>query len=85
MAADGSFLVVWRSAERNLADTANRDKVRSQAFDANANPVGSEQLLSTLGPETTIDIGVETAPLRVADGSAGGFVVVWSSNSVVRG
>ena len=77
--SDGSFLVVWGSQERNLADTADRTWVRSQAFDANASPVGSEQLLSTLSPERPTEASVDVAALRTSDGGPGGFVVVWES------
>lgn len=78
--SDGSFLVVWESAEPSVVTpTANRDRVRSQAFDGDGNKVGTEQLLSTVSPENTLSLHIDVAALRVADGSPGGYVVVWDS------
>mgnify|MGYP001554792026 CR=1 FL=1 len=71
---DGSFLVVWQSDEVPEGATAKRKVVRSQAFDANAQAVGSEQLLSTLPPRGTTSISADVAAL-----TGGGYVVAWSS------
>jgi len=78
--SDGSFLVVWESAEPSVVTpTVDRDRVRSQAFDGDGNKVGTEQLLSTVSPESLQPLHLDVAALRVADGSPGGYVVVWSS------
>ena len=48
---DNSFLVVWQSDEPPTPEvTYLREVVRSQAFDADGDPVGDEQLISTLNP-----------------------------------
>lgn len=74
---DNSFLVVWRSAEpASTNPTVNREVVRSQAFDADGNPVGEEQLLSTLEPL----IATGGAPTGVAALSNGTYIVVWRSS-----
>ena len=74
--SDGSFLVVWLSREPpEPGDTFTRNVVRSQAFDANANPVGGEQLLSTLDPLLTTDNKVDIAALPGGD-----YIVVWRSS-----
>lgn len=73
---DGSFLVVWLSAEPpEPEDPFLRNVVRSQAFDANANPVGNEQLLSTLDPLLTTDNKADVAALP-----SGEYIVVWRSS-----
>ncbi len=74
VAADGSFLVIWQSDEPDGA--VDRKWVRSQAFNANANPVGSEQLLSTLPTSEPTDVNADVAALR-----GGGYVVVWRSRN----
>ena len=74
VSGDGSFLVVWQSSE-DLGGVL-RPMVRSQAFDANANPVGTEQLLSTLEPALPQDIDADVAALR-----GGGYAVVWKSDN----
>jgi hypothetical protein len=73
---DGSFLVVWLSAEPpEPGDLFKRDVIRSQAFDADANPVGDEQLLSTLDPLLTTANKVDLDVLP-----NGEYIVVWRSN-----
>lgn len=63
---DGSFVVIWESADQCMT---NRDCVVGQRFDATGAPVGGEFLVSA----TTED---QTWP--AVDGSGdGGFVVVW--------
>ena len=77
VSGDGSFLVVWQSAERpEPENNFVREVVRSQAFDANANPVGDEQLLSTLAPLVASGgIYADVAALR-----GGGYIAVWRSS-----
>lgn len=73
---DGSFLVVWLSAEPpELGDNFQRDVVRSQTFNASGNPVEEEQLLSTLDPLLTTANKVDVAAL-----SNGEYIVVWRSS-----
>ena len=73
--SDGSFLVAWLSREPpEPGDGFTRYVVRSQAFDANANPVGSEQLVSTLDPLLTTANKVDVAALPGGD-----YIVVWPS------
>jgi len=73
VAADGSFLVIWDSRESGLV-------VRSQAYNATGDPVGTEQLVSP----SDINCGsclteADVAALRTPDGSPGGYIVVWNS------
>lgn len=74
---DNSFLVVWQSDEPPTPDaTFQREVVRSQAFDADGNPVGDEQLLSTLNPQlATGHNGASVAAL-----SNGQYIVTWRSS-----
>ena len=74
VSGDGSFLVVWQSSE-DLGGVL-RPMVRSQAFDADGNPVGVEQLLSTIQPALPEDIDADVAALR-----GGGYAVVWKSSN----
>jgi len=74
VSADGSFLVVWQSDEPDSDVNVDRKFVRSQAFDADANPLGSELLVNTLLTGEAIDIGADVAALK-----GGGYVVVWRS------
>lgn len=94
VAGDGSFLVVFDSREETppsegaLAPAGEtegilRRFVRSQAYDAAGNPVGTEQLLSTLHTGSSSPTYVDVAALRTSNGSAGGFAVVWQSASSV--
>jgi hypothetical protein len=73
---DGSFLVVWLSEEEPEPGIGYlRPVVRSQAFDVNANPVGNEQLLSTL------DLLITTAKKVDLDVlPSGEYIVVWRSS-----
>lgn len=71
---DGSFLVIWQSLEVPEGGSAKRRAVRSQAFGADALPVGSEHLLSTLPTGGTTPIAADVAAL-----TGGGYVVVWQS------
>jgi hypothetical protein len=78
--SDGSFLVIWESAEPSATNpTVDRDRVRSQAFDGDGNKIGTEQLLSTVSPESLQPLHIDVAALRVTDGSPGGYIVVWGS------
>lgn len=79
VSGDGSFLVVWLSKEIfNPPDTATRNIIRSQAFDADANPVGDEQMLSTLKPLLTTFDKVDVAALPGGD-----YIVVWKSSQTL--
>jgi len=74
VSGDGSFLVIWQSEEVPEGSANERKVVRSQAFDANANPVESELLVSELPPRGTTEIHADVAALR-----DGGYIVVWQS------
>ena len=76
VSSDGSFLVIWQSNEPFEDGAADRRAVRSQAFDANAQPVGTEQLLNTLSTNGTTPIRADVAALR-----DGGYVVAWQSGN----
>ncbi len=76
MSADGTFLVIFQSWEMGPAE---RIVVRSQAYDAAGNKVGTEQRLSTVLTNTATNVYADVAALRETDGSAGGYVVVWRS------
>jgi len=81
VSADGSFLVVFESRESIASQGgALRRLVRSQAYDSDGNPIGSEQLLNTVIPTSNFRAFADVAALRTADGSSGGYVVVWRSN-----
>ena len=71
---DGSFLVVWQSKDFDNDVAADRQSVRSQAFDPDANTVGSELLINTLSTNQSTDIFADVAALK-----GGGYVVVWRS------
>jgi len=71
---DGSFLVVWLSVELLQSGAASRNVVRSQAFDANANPLGEEWIISTLNPNLSQDNKVDIDVLP-----NGEYIVVWRS------
>jgi len=78
---DNSFLVVWESDEPPSPDvTYLRERVRSQLFDANANPVGDEQLLSTLDPLLATG-GVYIGVTALSDGE---YIVVWRSSQTAE-
>ena len=73
---DGAFLVVWLSKEPpEPEDNFTRYIIRSQAFDADANPVGSEQILSELKPLLSTDNKVDVAALPGGD-----YIVIWRSS-----
>ena len=78
-ASDGSFLVIFDSYEEHPGALGFQDVVRSQAYDADGNTVGSEQLLSADPIPGRLDVEADVAALRTADGTAGGYVVVWAS------
>ncbi len=80
-ASDGSFLVIFDSNEPLPGGGADRDVVRSQAYDADGNEEASgEQLLSTLLP-AALSLNIDVAALRSSDGSPAGYVAVWMSNA----
>lgn len=75
VAADDSFLVIWQSGEPpKPGDLFNRRMVRSQAYDADGQTVGGEQLLNTLITGAATDISANVAAL-----GNGGYVVCWES------
>lgn len=81
VSADGSFVVVWQSAEEpEPGDGFYRKIIRSQAFDSDGNPTESEQILSTL---QTLASGDATADVAALNG--GGYAVVWSSANTAGG
>jgi hypothetical protein len=71
---DGSFLVVWRSKDFDADAGGDLQFIRSQAFDSDANPLGTELLVNTLSTNRQTDIFVEVAALK-----GGGYVAVWWS------
>jgi len=71
---DDSFLVVWQSDEPDSDVNVDRKFVRSQAFDADANPVGPELLVNTLLTGEATDINADVAALK-----GGGYAIVWRS------
>jgi hypothetical protein len=76
VSSDGSFLVIWQSNEPFEPGDGLRRVVRSQAFDTNAQPVGTEQRLNTLRTNGTTTIRADVAALR-----DGGYVVAWQSGN----
>ena len=75
---DGSFLVVWESDELDPDVGFAQVWIRGQAFDADANPVGAERLISA------VSTGAGT--IRYTDVAAltgGGYVVVWNQESAI--
>jgi hypothetical protein len=78
ISGDGSFLVIWQSLEQepDAIPGVRRIFVRSQAFDSDGAPVGTEQLLSTLSTSEATDAEADVAAL-----TGGGYVVVWSSRN----
>lgn len=81
VAPDGSFLVVWQSREHDADVKNTRFWVRSQAFESDGSPMGSEQLLSELSSGEGVDIHADVAALRSSDGTSAGYVVVWMSKN----
>ena len=77
---NGHFLVIWQSSELDPGVGVNRYYVRSQLFDAQADPIGSEQLLSTLSSNIATDLHASVAALR-----DGGYVAVWMSQNSAGG
>ena len=79
VSSDGSFLVIFDSDELVPGGGFDRDVVRSQAYDANGDPVGVEHLLSSDPIPAALTLQADVAALRTADGSAGGYAVAWKS------
>ena len=79
VSSDGSFLVIFDSDELVPGGGVDRDVIRSQAYDANGDPVGVEHLLSANPIPQSLDLAADVAALRTADGSAGGYAVAWKS------
>jgi len=78
VASDGSFLVIFESDELDPDLGVDRKVIRSQAYDANGDKVGPEERLSTELTNITSALS-DVAALRAADGSPGGYAVVWVS------
>ncbi|MEJ2085898.1 MAG: hypothetical protein P8Y44_09500, partial [Acidobacteriota bacterium] len=81
VSGDGSFLVIFQSNEIVPGQVIRRFVVRSQAYNANGDTVGGEQLLSTTLPLEPTDTYADVAALRTSDGSPGGYAVVWFSKT----
>jgi hypothetical protein len=75
VSGDGTFLVTWQSDEVPDGGNARRKIVRSQAFNADAQEMGDEQLLSTLPTLLVSPVSADVASLR-----DGGYVVAWQSS-----
>jgi hypothetical protein len=74
MQPDGSFLVAWQSNEPEpIYNGGAYPYVRTQAFDADAKPVGTEQLMYTTSTGALTERHVDVAAL-----TGGGYVVVWA-------
>jgi len=74
MHEDGSFLVVWQSREPEpVYNGAGYPWIRTQAFDANAQPIGGEQLMYSTSTGAQNDRHADVAALP-----GGGYVVVWA-------
>lgn len=78
VSANGSFLVIWQSDEPDPDAGANRRWVRGQAFDANAQPTGAEQLYTSVSTGAITDRHADVAALE-----GGGYVVVWAQESTI--
>ncbi len=79
VSSDGSFLVIFQSFE------SNNFVIRSRAYNADGNPASGEQLLNTVPTGTQVDAYADVAALRTADGSPGGYAVVWRSGTASGG
>ena len=80
VSADGSFLVIFTNVETPPGETFPQKMVRSQAYNANGDPVGVEQLVSTVPTKEQTNVYADVAALRTADGSPGGYAVVWRNS-----
>lgn len=81
VSSDGTFLVIWQSDESDpQAGGDIRKWVRGQAFDANANPVGDERLISEISSGKTTEVDADVAAL-----TGGGYVVVWEMETPAGG
>lgn len=76
VASDGTFVVLWQSLEFDSNVGQERYWVRSQAFDANGDPSGGQELVSALSSGNSTDISADIATL-----GGGGYVVVWESSN----
>jgi len=83
VSSDGSFLVIFQSAETPQGETFDQWMVRSQAYNASGDPVGGEQLVSTVPTKEQVSVDADVAALRTADGTAGGYKVVWRNSELV--
>jgi hypothetical protein len=78
VAADGSFMVIWQSTE-DLGGGSMR-WIRGLFFDSDGLATGPAQLVSTIATGLGGLSDSDIAALRLADGTSGGFVAVWSSD-----
>jgi len=69
----GAFLVIWQSYEP-VSPGVFYSNIRSQAFDSDGQPVGSEQLLNTVETDLQTEAHANVAAL-----AGGGYVAVWES------
>ncbi|MEJ2086498.1 MAG: hypothetical protein P8Y44_12610, partial [Acidobacteriota bacterium] len=82
VSANGSFLVIWQSREPDPVMGGGLFWLtRSRAYNADGDPLGSEQLVTTVIPTSLFENYADVAALRTSDGSSGGYIVVWYSNS----
>lgn len=74
MHTDGSFLVVWQSSEPEpIYNGGFYPYIRTQAFNADAQPIGSEQLMYTTSTGSLTNRYPDVAALP-----GGGYAVVWA-------
>jgi len=72
VSSDNSFLVIWQSLETNPNAGGFDNWVRGQAFNADGDPIGDEQLISSHSSGEIAEISADVAALR-----DGGYIVVW--------
>lgn len=80
VSADGSFLVIFQSSETPAGQSFDQYMVRSQAYNANGNPVGGERLVSAIPTHEQVDTYADVAALRKPNGSPGGYAVAWRNS-----
>ena len=81
VAADGSFMVIWQSSE-DLGGGSTERWIRGQLFSSNGAASGPAQIVSSIATGLAgALVDSDIAALRLADGTSGGFVAVWSSGN----
>ncbi len=73
VSANNTFLVLWESLEGSPL----RVTIRSQAFDADGQPSGVEQVVNTTGTGQPGGVYLDVAAL-----TGGGYVAIWQSGDV---